>query len=119
MLFSGGAITWKNGSASANGAKGAILDNSKALAKPITVTNVGTNQNLETGLTLLSLGGARNCHRYRNLQQLDQLQQGHYRSGEYWQDNLSCDNNVWYFDANKTDQVNIKFRAFALIPLYM
>ena len=113
-LISGGAITWKNGSATANGAHGAILDNSKALAKPITVTNVETNQNLKTGLKLLSLGGAvtvTDTEAHSNSTNYYTI-----TDGEYWQDNLSFDNNVWYFDANKTDEVNIEVSSLRAHP---
>ena len=113
-VLSAGAISWKNGSAGANGANGAILDNHYALAKPITVSNVNTEQNHQTGLTLLSNGGAvtvtetqasGNSTNYNTIV-----------DGEYWQDNLSFDNNIWYFDANKTEEVNIEVSSLRAHP---
>ena len=104
-VFSTGAVTWMNGSANDNRLNGAIIVNMNTLlGKPVTITNVSTMSNHETGLwieskgivTLTDVESNNNSANYYDISY-----------GQHWLDNLS-DDQAWWFDGTAGDHVTIQ-----------
>ena len=113
-ITSAGTITWKNGETFANGGYGASRVNNLATGKTVTVTNVQASWNLQAGLYILSKGGAvtitdtqtdTNSTNYNTISE-----------NQWWRDNLGGDDQVWYFDASKTETINIEVTSYRFTP---
>ena len=105
LVLSTGAVTWKNGSASDNFLNGAAIHNQNTLVgKTVTITNVGTFGNGETGLFIESKGLVTLTDVESNNNSADYYDIAY---GEEWVDNLT-DSQTWWFDGTTGDQVTIQ-----------
>jgi putative surface-exposed virulence protein len=113
LVLSTGAVTWKNGSASDNFLNGAAIHNQNTLVgKTVTITNVGTYGNGETGLFIESKGLVTLTDVESNNNSADYYTIAY---GEEWLDNLT-DGQAWWFDGATGDQVTIQVDSSRFNP---
>ena len=112
QVLSAGAVSWKNGSANGNGIYGADLENTYGTAKAVSVKNVNTSGNNETGLFILSNGVVTITD-----SQSDTNSGAYYpiSYGDWWSDNLS-DGQMWNFSGLNGDKVTIEVNSLRVNP---
>ena len=112
-ITSAGAVTWKNGSANDNFMFGASIDNQNTLiGKPVSLTNVYTCGNGETGLSIVSKGIVTLTDVESNTNSANDYSLEY---GQLWQDNIS-DEQYWSFDGVAGDSVTITVSSDNFTP---
>lgn len=113
-ILSRGAVVWKNGSAYNNGYYGATIINGDpgVAGKPVTITNVATCGNGETGLSIYSKGAVVLTNVESNNNSAT-----HYYIGmdSEWYDNMSPDQQ-WDFNAPGSGSVTINVGSGNFTP---
>jgi hypothetical protein len=109
-VYTNGAVVWKEGSASGNFMNGADINNYDDIlpAKPVTLTNVRTTDNGETGLSIITKGVVLLTNVESNTNSANYYWLG---MNDQWQDNLSYDQ-TWYFTAPGSGEVTIKVTVY-------
>ena len=115
---SAGAMTWKNGTTYNNWGLGADIDNTFGIAKAVSLTNITSNNNQETGLKILSNGLVTITDSVSESNSVNNKYLDYY---DEWADNLG--NNVeqaWWFDGLIDEEVTIQVLSDRLDPtLYL
>jgi hypothetical protein len=114
LLISNGAVIWKNGSASDNYLSGAFICNSYSnlAGKPVTISNVNTSWNGESGLYIVSKGAVLLTHVQSDSNSADWFQ---IQMNEEWHDNLNYDQS-WIFQAPDSGVVVISVSSTDFNP---